>query len=131
MLWTKNLETGIPTIDEQHKELFRQIDALLAVSGANKEKQVTEALNFLDRYIVKHFTDEQNMHLQSKYPKAVAHRTYHDNYVTTFRQLKEKYIKEGPTVANNMAVNKSVVGWLKEHILIHDKEFAEFYKKKP
>jgi hemerythrin len=130
MLWTKNLETGIPTIDEQHKELFRQIDSLLAVSGADKEKQVAEALNFLDKYIVKHFGDEQKMHAQEKYPKAAAHKTYHDNYVKTFQQLKEQYIKEGPTVANNMAVNKSVVGWLKEHILVHDKEFADFCKKK-
>ncbi|MDR1481429.1 MAG: hemerythrin family protein [Synergistaceae bacterium] len=130
MLWTKNLETGIPTIDDQHKELFRQIDALLAVSGSDKERQVAEALEFLDKYIVRHFGDEQKMHTQSRYPKAAEHKGYHDNYVVTFRQLKEKYNREGPTVGNNMAVNKSVVSWLKEHILVHDKDFADFYRKR-
>ncbi|MDR3332505.1 MAG: bacteriohemerythrin [Synergistaceae bacterium] len=128
MLWSKNLETGIDMIDEQHKELFRQIDILLDIKNENR---IEATLDFLGKYIVKHFTDEQNMHAQAKYPKAAAHKEYHDNYVQTFRKLKEKYIKEGPTVTNNMEVNKTVVGWLKDHILVHDKEFAQFYKSLP
>jgi len=125
MLWMKSLETGIEKIDEQHKELFRQIDMLLDPHNANRHREV---IDFLGGYIVKHFTDEQKMHTESKYPKAATHRKYHDDYVTVFRVLKDKYIKEGPTPANNMEINKTVVGWLKDHILVHDKEFAAYYK---
>jgi hemerythrin len=125
VLWNKSLETGIESIDHQHKELFRQLDDLLNPGNANR---FNEMLEFLDSYIVKHFTDEQNMHLKSKYPKAAEHRRYHDNYAALFRKLKAKYIKEGPSVTNNMEINKSVVGWLKEHIFIQDKEFAAYYK---
>jgi len=35
MLWKSSLETGIPQIDAQHKELFRQIDILMDRSNAN------------------------------------------------------------------------------------------------
>ncbi|MDR1651202.1 MAG: bacteriohemerythrin [Synergistaceae bacterium] len=125
MLWTKSLETGIAKIDEQHKELFRQIDMLLDPKNTNRHAEV---INFLDGYIAKHFSDEQRMQADSKYPKAAAHKSYHDGYIVSFRKLKETYLKEGPTAQNNMAVNKSVVGWLKEHILVHDKEFAEYYR---
>jgi hemerythrin len=125
MLWSKSLETGISLIDEQHKELFRQVDILLDQSNANRHK---DSLNFLDGYIVKHFSDEQKMQMDSKYPKAVQHKKFHDDYVVVFRKLKEKYLKEGPSAANNMEINKTVVGWLKDHILVHDKEFATYYR---
>jgi hemerythrin len=125
MLWIKSLETGIEKIDEQHKELFRQIDMLLDQANSNRHREV---IDFLGGYIVKHFSDEQKMHENSKYPKAALHRKYHEDYVAVFHKLKEKYIKEGSTPANNIEINKTVVGWLKDHILIHDKEFAAFYK---
>ncbi|MDR3279280.1 MAG: hemerythrin family protein [Synergistaceae bacterium] len=125
MLWSAALETGMKEVDDQHKELFRQIDTLLDAGNANRFREV---LDFLDGYIVKHFTDEQKLHARSKYPKASEHKAYHDNYVVIFRKLKAKYIAEGPSAVNNMEINKSVAGWLKEHILVHDREFAAYYK---
>jgi methyl-accepting chemotaxis protein len=124
-LWNKSFETGIKLIDEQHMELFRQIEILL---DSGKSGRVNETLDFLEKYIAKHFSDEQEMHVQSKYPKAKKHRQYHEAYKATFHELKEKYIKEGPTIANNIAVNKTVIGWLKDHIMIQDKDFAAFYR---
>jgi hemerythrin len=125
MLWSKTLETGIKKIDEQHKELFRRIDILL--DTGNKDR-ITETIDFLGKYIVEHFNDEQAMHAEAKYPKAAAHKTYHDNYVTQFQKLRDQFLKEGHTLTTSQAVNKNVVGWLKEHILVHDKEFADFRK---
>lgn len=125
MLWSKALESGIPNIDAQHQELFRQVDILIDGKNANRHKEV---LDYLEQYIAKHFSDEQKMHAESKYPKAAEHKRYHDEYVKVFKQLKDKYIKEGPTPANNMEINKSVVGWLKDHIMVRDKEFAVYYK---
>ncbi|MDL2263453.1 hemerythrin family protein [Synergistaceae bacterium OttesenSCG-928-I11] len=125
MFWSSSLETGIASIDEQHKELFNQIDILVDTSNGERIKST---LDFLDNYIVKHFTDEQRLHKEKKYPKAVEHKKYHDNYIVVFRKLKEKYIAEGPTLSNNMALNKTVLGWLKEHILVHDRAFAAYCK---
>jgi hemerythrin len=127
MLWVKSLETGIEKIDEQHKELFHQMDLLLDRTNGSRHKEV---LDFLDKYIVKHFSDEQRMHADSKYPKAAAHKKFHDEYVVIFRKLKDKFIKEGPTPVNNIEVNKTIAGWLKDHIMVHDKEYAAFYKAK-
>jgi hemerythrin len=125
MLWSKSLETGIGKIDEQHKELFRRIDILMDQS--NKDR-IKETIEFLGSYIVTHFNDEQKMHIESKYPKATIHKGYHDGYVISFRQLKEQNLKEGHTLATSQAINKNVIGWLKEHIMVHDREFATYYK---
>jgi methyl-accepting chemotaxis protein len=125
-LWNKSLETGIELIDKQHMELFRQIEILLDSGNASR---VNETLDFLEKYIAKHFSDEQDMQAKSNYPKAAKHKKYHEAYKVTFHELKEKYIKEGPTITNNIAVNKTVIGWLKDHIMIQDKDFAKFYKE--
>jgi hemerythrin len=125
LLWNANYETGISKIDEQHKELFRAIDNLLDVK--NKDR-VKETLDYLGCYIVKHFTDEQQLHIKAKYPKAVIHRGFHDNYVKVFNKLQAQFENEGATFEMTNAVNKSVVKWLTEHIMVHDKEFAAYCK---
>ncbi|GHS85096.1 hemerythrin [Synergistales bacterium] len=127
MLWNSSLETGIKLVDEQHKQLFDKADELLVASSGDTIKKV---LDFLASYIVKHFTDEQSLHQSVSYPKATAHRGYHNEYVKTFKKFQEQYEKEGPTLSNKMAANKIVVGWLKDHIMVHDKEFTKYYKEK-
>jgi hemerythrin-like metal-binding protein len=80
MLWNKSLETGIAKIDNQHKELFRQIDILMDVKNTDRIK---ETLNFLSDYIVMHFKDEEKLQADSKYPKRT-NKGYQDNYVWSF-----------------------------------------------
>lgn len=127
MLWNKNLETGIPKIDEQHKELFRQVDILMDRSNDNR---IPQTLNFLGNYVVKHFSDEQVLHATSKYPKAAAHKQLHVAFVKKFRELKQRYENDamGNKLQTIMEINHIAVGWLKEHIMVHDKEFSAYYK---
>ena len=127
MLWNSSLETGIKLIDEQHKQLFDKADELLEATGGDK---ISKVLDFLVFYITKHFTDEQKLHASVDYPKATVHRGYHDKYVESFKKFQEKYKEEGATLKNKMAANTIVVGWLKDHIMVHDKEFTKYYKEK-
>ena len=53
-LWNAGLETGIPKIDEQHKELFRQIETLMDKTNSDR---LQETIDFLGNYVVKHFND--------------------------------------------------------------------------
>lgn len=124
MLWNRSLEIGVTAVDEQHKELFRRIDLLMDATNKNRFE---ETIDFLGEYIVKHFTDEQKIHTDSKYPKAAIHKTFHDTYVQTFNQLRKKIAQEGDTLSVKLEINKTVVDWLKSHILVHDREFANYY----
>ena len=125
MLWMKSLETGIVTIDEQHKKLFEQVDLLLDKENVNRHKEI---IDFLDNYIANHFSGEQKMHREAKYPKANEHKKMHDDYIVVFKKMKDKYLKEGAAISINMEINKTVVGWLRDHIMVHDKEFAAYRK---
>jgi hemerythrin len=126
MLWNKGLETGIPAIDDQHKELFRQVDILLDNS---KQDRVSQTLKFLGTYVKKHFGDEQVLHLGSKYPKAEAHRKMHTDFVNAYVQMEKEYESDSANKLQTLLkINKTVVDWLKNHIMIQDKDFATYYK---
>ena len=125
MLWNPSLETGILKIDQQHKELFRQADIL--TDTAQKDR-IPSTLEFLGKYVFKHFSDEQIMHASSKYPKAETHKEMHRQFITTFKNLKKEYEQSGHNLAVVMKINKMVVDWLKEHIMIQDKDFARYYQ---
>jgi hemerythrin len=126
MLWNNTLETGIPVIDEQHKELFRQVDILLDTSNKNR---VNETLDFLGKYVIKHFTAEEAMHARSAYPKAAEHKKMHVAFVSTYKNLHDEYTKSGMNLATLMKINNTVVNWLKDHIMREDKNFAAFFKQ--
>ncbi|MDR1044067.1 MAG: hemerythrin family protein [Candidatus Adiutrix sp.] len=127
MLWTAALETGIPKIDQQHQALFRQADILM---DASQKDRIPDTLDFLGRYVFKHFNDEEVMHAAVKYPKAATHKEMHRQFITTFKNLKKKYEESKQSLAIAMEINKVVVGWLKEHIMVQDKDFARYYQSR-
>jgi len=127
MLWTKSLETGVPKIDEQHKELFRQADVLIDPS---QKDRIESILNFLKDYVNKHFFDEETLHKLSQYPKADFHKKLHADFVVSLKDLFQQFANSGNKPTMIMTINTAVVGWLKEHIMVHDKEFTAYYLQK-
>ncbi|MDR1677749.1 MAG: hemerythrin family protein [Deltaproteobacteria bacterium] len=127
MIWTKSLETGVPKIDEQHKELFRQADNLVDKAQVAR---VETTLNFLRGYVAKHFSDEEILHRVSAYPKAEQHKKLHEEFSKAVRNLISQFqaaTNKQPVV---LQINSVVVAWLREHIMKHDKEFAVYYLAK-
>ena len=76
---TQDLLTGNQLIDSEHRQLFDAINALLdaCAQGAGRTK-INETVQFLNSYVSKHFRDEEQLQLQSKYPGYNAHHTFHE-----------------------------------------------------
>jgi hemerythrin len=124
-LWNENLETGIPAIDDQHKELFRQVGVLFDNTEADR---VPQMLEFLEKYVEKHFSDEQQLHLKSQYPAREPHKKMHIDFITAFKKMKQDYNADGAKLTVLFKINKTVADWLRQHIMVHDKEFAKYCK---
>ena len=128
MLWSKSFETGVPLMDEQHQELFRQLDKLADKTQADSVPQV---LDFLGRYVDKHFRDEERLQLNGAYPQRLEHKKMHSDFVDSYRQLMEEYNKKtGQQGLMTLRINRIAVDWLKKHISGPDTEFAKFYLAK-
>jgi hemerythrin-like metal-binding protein len=78
----------------------------------------------------KHFLDEETLHKLSQYPKADFHKKLHSDFVVALKDLFQQFANSGNKPTMVMTINSAVVGWLKEHIMVHDKEFTTYYLQK-
>jgi hemerythrin len=104
-------------IDEQHKQLFAAINALLKVCDEGKSaNELKKSLNFLNDYTIKHFFEEEQ--LQKKYasPDYENHHKMHEAFKETVRDLMTRMIMKGPSKALIEEVRGKIGGWLVTHI---------------
>ncbi len=129
--WSDDLNTGIRAIDEQHKELFRRINALLAACQEGKALDVVgDVLKFLEDYIVIHFTAEENIQLHYSYPGYPLHKAMHESFILDIQGLSKQFDEEGGSAAMIERTNNVAVEWLLNHIKRADKELADYLKFK-
>mgnify|MGYP001326930100 CR=1 FL=1 len=129
--WSDTYATGIEHVDNQHKELFKAVDRLLSACGGGKGKEeVSKLMDFLKDYVITHFSDEEELQKKHGYPKYLAHKKLHDDFISGFGRLMERFDEQGPTLSIITSINKTVVDWLINHIGQADKEMGKFIKEK-
>jgi len=127
--WTDDLATDVKEVDNQHKEIFRRIEALLEAcrDGKGREK-VGEVIVFLQDYVVKHFEAEEKLQKEHAYPEYEAHKRMHEKFLVDFGELKKQFDEEGGTIGMVLATNRVVVDWLVNHIKMADKKMAVYLR---
>jgi hemerythrin len=123
---TSDMLTHVPAIDEQHQELFNRINSLLALGLKAGKEETEKTLDFLGNYIIKHFGDEEMLHLKSDYPKRTWHHEQHQKYIESFKQLKAEYAQSGASLQFTQRLDKSIIDWIVQHIKSADAEFGKF-----
>lgn len=125
---TADLMTGNTLIDTEHKQLFDAINSLMdaCAQGKGREKIMSTA-QFLEKYVDKHFGDEEGLQVKSKYPNYPAHKQFHDGYKRQLDDTIQVLITGGPTVKALGALNQ-IVGVLVSHIRTEDKKLARFIR---
>ncbi len=130
MEWTPDLTVDGAKIDDQHRELFRRIGRLVeAIKSKTCKYEIGPTTEFLEEYIVEHFTDEQEMMKESGYPEYEAHKDIHDNFISDFNELKKTLENESSNYTKSVYTNQIVVDWILEHIKKEDKEFSRFLSR--
>lgn len=124
--WNKNLETGIKTIDEQHKELVKLLNLL--ASHIAKQSDIiilNEVLERLGAYADYHFTTEEA--IWHEYLKDdeffISHKKTHDSFEREIEHfLENRSSKSEYEIIEEIL--KFLIGWLAMHILDSDKRLA-------
>lgn len=95
MLWNPKWETGIPLIDEQHRQLLGQFETLLMAIHENRAEQLVQGLlAFLPPYVETHFATEE-LHMEATgYPGFSEHKAFHDGYRIRVASLCEGFQKD-------------------------------------
>lgn len=123
---TKELETGNAIIDKEHRELFQAVNKLLDACSAGKGRDsMDETIKFLNNYVNQHFSHEEQLQKKSAYPGMAAHRTFHENYKKTLKEITGRIAVSGPTIAELGKLNGHI-SVLISHIRNEDKKLGAF-----
>ena len=125
--WDDNFNTGVATIDEQHKKLVKLLNLLAShVAFKSDIPQLNVIFDELADYAVYHFTTEEaiwHAHLADD-ASEVAHKKLHQDFIDTVLRLKtdqgEKPIEK--VLEDALAF---LARWLASHILESDRYLAK------
>ena len=127
---TKDMETGVEKVDNQHKELIVKMNELVALaSQAFSKEKAEEMLEFLGGYVVQHFADEEELQIECNYPKYELHKKQHQDFVELFLKKQKEFHEEGNSAKFMMDLILVASNWVIKHIKGHDVEFGRYYKK--
>ncbi|MDR2897250.1 MAG: bacteriohemerythrin [Spirochaetaceae bacterium] len=124
---SKDLEVGVPEIDEQHRELVNRLNQVteMGIDAVSRE-ETKKTLDFLGDYVVKHFGDEEALQKKSGYPKYEWHKEQHKLFIDNFKKLKEEFITNGASLKYTMDLNNSIITWIVRHIKTADVELGKY-----
>ena len=126
MPWTQALEVGIAEIDEQHRWLVEQTNALhQALQGEAPRAQVGALLEGLMDYVINHFIVEENLFARLGYPEAEAHQAQHDLFSGQVMSLLDRHEAGEAVGADALELLKD---WLTHHILKVDKAYVAHFR---
>jgi len=135
MMWKDNYELGVPHIDAQHKELFRRVESFLKVLRSKdcwdeKIPKINETLEFMKRYVVEHFHDEEEYQRSIDYPGYEAHKQLHTGMVNYVVEVSKKYEESNNDEQLMQEFGGRLLAWLINHVAAEDQRIADYAIKK-
>ena len=124
--WDDNFNTGLPTVDEQHRNLVRLINQLAGHVAFRSESLVLDRLfDELTDYTVYHFTSEEAIWRQFMPDDRheIEHRKTHAFFVQEVTRLRGE-LSTRPLIAVAEEVLGFLARWLASHILESDRAMA-------
>ncbi|BCS52368.1 bacteriohemerythrin [Geobacter sp. SVR] len=123
----QSFDTGLPKIDQQHRQLVALINDLdEAVEKGTAKAMIGGVLQELIRYVGNHFTDEEALMMRHNFPGLPMHCQEHDFYVTRLSQIQEGLL-DGEDLGRNTL--DFLLDWLSSHIKGTDMVYAAFIRE--
>lgn len=123
--WTRELESGIPVIDTQHKRIIDFINELDDACRTGNKEETGHVMEGLLNYTVTHFEFEEALQEKAGYPYLKAHRRIHEIFMKKVAEIRNR-ASQGEDVAP--ALLSLLQGWLASHIKGEDRDYVESVK---
>lgn len=124
--WSRDLESGIQVIDDQHKRIVAFINELNDALETGNAEETNHVMEGLLNYTVTHFEFEEYLQEKAGYPFLRAHRRIHEIFMKKVASIRER-----GTLGENIAPEllKLLKGWLASHIKGEDRDYVESVRK--
>jgi hemerythrin len=125
LLWSDALTLGIPTVDDQHRELVAIVNEAHAVFSTGAEaSRLVPIFDRLERYAAEHFATEEALFERAGYPDRAAHAAQHRSLTAQVRRLRQDLDAGDPDVA--LELMDMLRSWLVRHISSSDRAYATY-----
>lgn len=125
--WTDDLMTGNFFIDNDHRKLIRMVNAFFdSMAEGRANAVIGKVLHNLTLYAKQHFGREEAEMKRIRYADADLHRAEHAVFVKQVEALKSS-LNAGEKI-NVLKVSTLLSDWLRNHILVVDKQLAAALK---
>ena len=121
--WSPFFSVSVPELDEDHRQLFGIVNEFFKRhrDGHDRE-EVFHVLNRLVDYAEQHFTREERLLEQTRFPGYHQHRLEHERLLQEIFRINGRW-EEG-AAEDDTEVAAFLQEWLQTHILEFDKAYA-------
>ena len=123
--WTPDLSTGVPKLDEQHKEIFQWLAELENATVEERTLFGVYVVTRLKHYLREHFAAEEALMRAADYPDLEQHIAQHAEFRARLEELQLKSIGEDISLDTVRFLNH----WLCNHIARTDMAYVPYLKK--
>ncbi len=130
ILWQKKWETGIKTIDDQHKHFVGIVNRTYALNEDGKDKKVLgEILNDLVEFARVHFSTEEEFFEETDYPQTEEHEQKHQELLGKVLDFTRRFEVEQDfsELVNDFLV--FLKEWLDNHLVKVDHKYIPWLKE--
>jgi len=124
-VWNKRFETGIASVDEQHRRLVEIVNQMgeVLIDGSSTEASINEVFATLAEYAQFHFADEERLMAEASLNQGSAdmHQQHHREFVA---QLTTMWKGRADLVNPAEVLQGFLASWLAFHILEEDQSMA-------
>lgn len=125
------METGIPSLDNEHKDIISCINSFFAKCDAGAGVgEILDLYNALDSYTKKHFSYEENLQRINSYPGLAEQQKQHSLFLADLAEMKQSLDENGSSIKLTVTTKGRLIRWLNHHINTLDKEFISFLNAK-
>ncbi|OSM08646.1 bacteriohemerythrin [Magnetofaba australis] len=134
--WKTEFAVNIPAIDRDHKNLVKILSQIGLLDAAQPDffPQLLEQAKRLIAYTVWHFEREEAFMGRYGYTGLRDHKAMHEAFnrgcLQLFREMMAMENDPNQHQAARILLGETVSDWLKAHILVEDRAFADFYHGK-
>ncbi len=124
--WNQSYSVNVRLIDEQHKKLFKLINAF-----HNAETNIDQTTQDLMAYVSFHFKTEEEYFDRFEYEESREHKKQHHFYEQKIRELINALgdDKNNDEQKIGQETENFVRDWITNHIKISDKKYARCFNE--
>ena len=124
-LWSPDFLIGVEGIDEQHQNIVKWTEYVREVESLSDE-EIRDLLDFIHRFIVTHFTDEELLMIDIQFPDFQMHTELHCAVRAEFFEIKKWLAAEVDLRSMQVIVLELLEAYI-EHIRKYDTQFKQYF----